>query len=84
MKLFHFMFVLPKIEKTTVVLIWQRMKNFDWLQGSKKMNEIKDMTNILMCAKSLFINQPMMLEINPLMMVYGDIRGQFNDLMRIN
>uniref|UniRef100_A0A0M3HXH3 protein-serine/threonine phosphatase n=1 Tax=Ascaris lumbricoides TaxID=6252 RepID=A0A0M3HXH3_ASCLU len=41
------------------------------------------MTNILMCAKSLFINQPMMLEINPLMMVYGDIRvtkGPKNDL----
>uniref|UniRef100_A0A914XZR9 Serine/threonine-protein phosphatase n=1 Tax=Panagrolaimus superbus TaxID=310955 RepID=A0A914XZR9_9BILA len=43
----------------------------------------QDIMDLLLASKDLFLEQPMMLELNTPLCVVGDIHGQFNDLMRI-
>ncbi|KAH7728741.1 serine/threonine protein phosphatase PP1 isozyme 1 [Aphelenchoides avenae] len=42
-----------------------------------------DVMTLLTAAKDLFMEQPMMLELDPPLYIVGDIHGQFTDLMRI-
>lgn len=43
----------------------------------------KDITDLLIAIKALFLSQPMCLELNPPLYICGDIHGQYGDLMRL-
>jgi len=43
----------------------------------------KDIENLLQLARDTFARQPMLIEINPPVVVCGDTHGQYSDLLRI-
>ncbi|VDM97512.1 unnamed protein product [Thelazia callipaeda] len=49
---------------------------------STKITE-QDITDLLLNVKDIFMQQPMMLQLDPPVIICGDIHGQFTDMMRI-